>query len=523
MARRGSGIISVLISGDASPLNKSVNEATSTLDKFGEKFTTGLKAVAAAGAAAVAGAAVAFGAFAKGGIEAAIATEAAQARLATLLRNTGMATEEQIKGLNAQAAALGKVGVATGSNITVLQSQLATFDLSADAIQKLTPAIVDYVIAEKGAAATADDFQAAANGLAQALQGNFGALSRVGFVLDDTTKEMIANGTEAERAAALVDVLSSTYDGFNEKALQTTQGGLQALKNQFADVQEQVGAALLPSLVMVGQALADRLLPAFERFGAWFEENEAEIRAFVGLVLDRLLWGFNRMVEVIGVLAPHLRSLAGVLTDNMDEGRKVLQRLADIVRTYILPTLQAVFIPVLQGLRTAFVFIRDAVLENSDKFAEFGMKLVPLATFIRDTLAPLVGGVLRIAFEVLGKSISVAIGFFASLLGIIGRVIDKVVELSRRIAESPLGAGIGRVVDAIVGRQFGGQVTAGTPYLVGEAGPELFIPSRSGQIAASGFGGGINITVNGALDAEGTARQVLRVLQDAERRTGVRL
>jgi tape measure domain-containing protein len=53
-------------------------------------------------------------------------------------------------------------------------------------------------------------------------------------------------------------------------------------------------------------------------------------------------------------------------------------------------------------------------------------------------------------------------------------------------------------------RAMGGSVTGGKPYLVGEKGPELFMPGRSGGIAPTGsFGGGINVVVN--VDASGTS------------------
>ena len=49
----------------------------------------------------------------------------------------------------------------------------------------------------------------------------------------------------------------------------------------------------------------------------------------------------------------------------------------------------------------------------------------------------------------------------------------------------------------------GGSVSGGTPYLVGERGPELFMPGRSGGIAPTGsFGGGTNVVVN--VDATGS-------------------
>lgn len=66
----------------------------------------------------------------------------------------------------------------------------------------------------------------------------------------------------------------------------------------------------------------------------------------------------------------------------------------------------------------------------------------------------------------------------------------------------------------------GGIVTRPTfPALIGEAGPEAVIPlDRLGSMGTT-----INLTVNGALDAEGTARTIIRVLEDAQRRTGARL
>jgi hypothetical protein len=51
-------------------------------------------------------------------------------------------------------------------------------------------------------------------------------------------------------------------------------------------------------------------------------------------------------------------------------------------------------------------------------------------------------------------------------------------------------------------RAAGGPVSAGSSYLVGERGPELFTPSRSGAIVPNNAMGGSNIVVN--VDATGT-------------------
>ena len=53
------------------------------------------------------------------------------------------------------------------------------------------------------------------------------------------------------------------------------------------------------------------------------------------------------------------------------------------------------------------------------------------------------------------------------------------------------------------GRAAGGPVIGGTTYLVGERGPELFMPGRNGTIVPNGAMGGTNVTVN--VDAGGTS------------------
>jgi hypothetical protein len=56
--------------------------------------------------------------------------------------------------------------------------------------------------------------------------------------------------------------------------------------------------------------------------------------------------------------------------------------------------------------------------------------------------------------------------------------------------------------------------------MVGERGPELFVPKGSGTIVPNGAGRGttINLTVNGAIDSESTARQIVQILNDSQAR-----
>jgi phage-related minor tail protein len=79
------------------------------------------------------------------------------------------------------------------------------------------------------------------------------------------------------------------------------------------------------------------------------------------------------------------------------------------------------------------------------------------------------------------------------------------------------------------GRAIGGPVTGGKPYLVGERGPELFVPTGQGRIEMPGPAarGPVNVTVNvnggreatpGVMQQTGSqvARAVLRALARAD-------
>jgi len=227
--------------------NKAFKQAETSTDKL----IRGVKKLAAATGLAFGTAQVI--AFGKASVKAALDAQAQQQRLANLVKVTVGATDAQIQSLNDQAQALQEIGVVNKENITQTQSQLATFNLQIDTIKALTPAILDYVTAEKGAAASADEFKSMTNGLAQALNGNFASLTKVGFVLDETTKKTIKNGTEAQRAAALVAVLDSTYKDFNKNLALTDAGQMQILANAADDAAENIGVGLIDALKTLGK------------------------------------------------------------------------------------------------------------------------------------------------------------------------------------------------------------------------------------------------------------------------------
>jgi hypothetical protein len=178
------------------------------------------------------------------------------------------------------------------------------------------------------------------------------------------------------------------------------------------------------------------------------------------------------------------------------------------------------FQPILEGLFKAFGYIADAIQKNSDKLAPFFTLIKAIASFILNTLAPIIGNVLGVALQVIGKAISVVIDLFANLVGVIDGAVSAIRRLIAIVAANPLVKGIGNVIDSVFGggRASGGTVMSGTSYLVGEKGPEIFTPGGNGFITPNNQMGGntvINLNVSGAIDPEGTARSIINVLNNS--------
>ncbi|QYE33700.1 tail tape measure protein [Polymorphobacter sp. PAMC 29334] len=88
---------------------------------------------------------------------------------------------------------------------------------------------------------------------------------------------------------------------------------------------------------------------------------------------------------------------------------------------------------------------------------------------------------------------------------------------------SSLASAAGSLFGGAPGRATGGPVTGGSAYLVGERGPELFVPTTAGRIGTGGGQGGpVSITVNVAAPRDAapammqrTGAQVARAVRQA--------
>jgi prophage DNA circulation protein len=125
--------------------------------------------------------------------------------------------------------------------------------------------------------------------------------------------------------------------------------------------------------------------------------------------------------------------------------------------------------------------------------------------FTVDYLAPAIGETLGLAFKALGKVIGGIIDLFADF-------VDKVSKI-KDLIDAIKNAG-SAVKNFISGASF--ETGASSPSTPTAPSMPIPAPSLPRYIAAST--GTTNITVNGAIDSESTARQIVTILNDSSAR-----
>ncbi len=154
--------------------------------------------------------------------------------------------------------------------------------------------------------------------------------------------------------------------------------------------------------------------------------------------------------------------------------------------------------------------------------ADTGGFLAGVADMQRTLDGPFAGGLDR-AGQGLSRSLGRALRDgklgFDDLRSIALRALGDIAQNALRLDFGGLfgGGGAGSLAGLVgglfglPGRATGGPVAAGRAYMVGERGPELFVPTAAGRVEANGQGGGapISIIVNVAAPPEASP-QIMR-------------
>jgi len=333
--------------------------------------------------------------------EAAAADELEQAKLAQTLEKVVGATSGTVASTEAMIKSMSR---ASGTADTELRAALSSLVIGT---KNLTQAQEGLALAQDIATASGVPLQSAADALSKAYSGNYKALQK----LSPALRDLIKDGASTE---AIFADLSNTFSGATANAAETAAGKMKILKNNVAEFQESLGAALLPVL----------------------EKTTSVLTAVFGFMADN--------EKVVLALAAAIAILAtGIVVFNiaMGIGTVVMQAFgASAVAA------QAAMLPIaltIAGIVVAFVAVAAAVIYAYKNFETFRKIVNAVINFVIDIVEFFANGFIRYInsiISVINKMIDVANFFGAGLkkIGTIGEVQLGKVGQSSQMTEQQL-------------------------------------------------------------------------------------
>lgn len=473
--------VKITFDADFDELKKGVKGATDEVEGFGSKVADFGKKAGAAFAVAGAAAAAYAGKLLVDGVKSAIEDEAAQAKLATTLQNVTGATNAQIAAVEAQIL---KTSLLTGKTDNELRpsfDRLVRSTKDVEEAQKLQTLALDI------AAGSGKSLEAVSNALARGYEGNTAALGRLGVGISAAELKTMSFD-EVTKA------LSATFEGQAIKQADTFAGKMDRLKVAFDEGKETVGSFVLNAITPMVTLFVDKVVPLI-----------------------------NTLATDIGEkLGPTFANLATIFKEDL---LPIIESWWTFLTDTVIPGITKTVQPIIEGLFSAFDSIATSIKDNEKNLKPLVTLFKTVAEFIAKTLGPALGEILGAALKVVGKLVSGLVDGFSSLVGLIGDVVSGIKAIINLVKNNPLVQGISGVINRVFGggKAEGGAVSSSKSYVVGERGPELFLPNTNGMIIPNnrlgGSGGNTyNITVNGALDSEGTARTIVDLLNRSNAR-----
>jgi len=351
-------------------------------------------------------------------------------------------------------------------------------------------------------AISSDGLPAALDMLDEKLGGNREQLGR-----------LLGSSEAASAAFQILDADSKTIAetfGVVNDAAGMTQEAFEVVEDTAANRLAVAMATARDSLIEIGDAILTMVSPRLEEFSGWMEENREPIeQGFIAIFesIDKIVGGIQELMD--DKVLPFMKSVF--------EDERFHEGIATIASGFAIIAFESErFVDSKVGQ-----FLADLTRESLLKgLGQLGTNLENIGIFlgiINDTINLLQGKGGTTTAEQLGQ---LAEGLKDIQIGSFGADIGKAVR------EVIIGAEIQKLESVrIPGRAVGGPVSGGSPYIVGERGPELFVPGSSGSIIPNNkMGGGarINITVNAGMGANGAqiGQEIVSAIKRYERTSG---
>lgn len=243
--------------------------------------------------------------FAKDSIQSANDRAQAETKLNTVMKQRMGATNQMIDATKKLTAVQQANGVIADDVQMAGAQQLSTFLNSSKALNTLIPAMNDLATQQNGVAVSSGDMQNIANMIGKAMQGQVGALSRVGITFSDAEAHALKFGTEEQRAATMAQIITNNVGHMNEALAATPAGKMAQMANAWEGIKQMVGAQLYPSVLRLFTAIQSNM-PTVERV---FQGVAAAISVAVSV-----LWVMAKAAGAVGsFMADHWGAIKPII------------------------------------------------------------------------------------------------------------------------------------------------------------------------------------------------------------------
>ncbi len=426
----------------------------------------GIGAVGVAGAAALKSIFSGSEEDAKAAIEAETKLTAVLGNVKSIQAQGAGAVEKAKQNLLGVAGALQEVGVVEADTVVAGMQQLATFQLSDKEIGKLSGGMADLLAQQKGLNATQGDAVGIANLIGKAMQGQVGALSKVGITFDEAQEKALKTGNAEQRAAILADILQQNVGGVNKALAQTDQGKIQQVANAYGDMKEEVGAMVLQMKSKLASVVMKNI-PTIQKLGTTMMDTISKFADKAMPVIDKVITNVTPAVEMvlgnIGEIADEIFPIvSNIFSGLQGSTQKVLPILKGIINGFkplmpqllafggsvfstiqqivtaampaigsIIATVQNVIPAVLPVLQTVITTIGSVIGQAAPVIAGL---VAGIGTVIT-TLAPIFNTI----FTQIGEKVGSVIGFVSERMGFIQNIIGTVAPLLGDILSTAWG------------------------------------------------------------------------------------
>lgn len=422
------------MSVDLKIIVKAVDQASGTIQEVGREVN-GLETKAGrlggilkGGLLIGAGAAVAgigaLGAVLGASVAAASDAEDIQAQLNAVLKSTEGVAGMTAEAINEHALALSKVTKFEDDAIVASSALMLTFTkVGSDIFPQATEATLDM------AQAMGMDLNSATMLVGKALNDpvkGMTALTRSGIQFtaeqQEMVKAMVAAGDAAGAQQIILKELETQFGGSAEAAGDTLSGKLEILKNQFGNVKEEIGGALIPVLTRMSDLIGPVLVRGFESFAGLLDKTILPALDKFGQVFTTIFYGFAEdgwnFSDLIEFLTGQFPGLTGVIDKLggvsqsvggfVETFKTTLVNIGTAIASQVTPTIETLAGIWREKLQPAFEVLGQKLQETLFPALQrlwewFGTVLPPvietLGTFFREKILPVLGDVAAFVVE----------------------------------------------------------------------------------------------------------------------------